>query len=255
MSGAFCSHCGKPIYPGGQFCGFCATPVAATSAPAASPAGEPPGGLSNELGLAGTRVWQLWRRSQSDGGLYDVLSESQQLLCRLQGIPSHPRFSIHFGTRSGGGLPAGASGDARTHAWVLTDPQGRPRATAMVQHAGAAGAARLVDAAEALLLSAQSVAHGWSGYELTVAGADGQPLLSSSGKIHANDLEVVDVGGSPVAALHRKSLTLGDHVSVEMLGVTVPVAVLLIALLLDRERETRPPPGAGERAGGAHVRL
>lgn len=127
MGAGVCVKCGKPLYPGASFCGFCATPVSEPASTPADPAGEtlepptypPPGpaatpeadqlwsfpvpgdspgadplaGLSDELSLRGVAGFSTsWHESRTGGLLVRHPGISQRLT--VAGADGGVRFTL-----------------------------------------------------------------------------------------------------------------------------------------------------------------
>lgn len=241
MSGVVCSKCGKPIYPGGSFCGFCATPVPALSAPVAEASSAASGAIaassglesiSRALGLGSVANFVLRQEGSANLPRFAFTDPSHRALFWLQPATPHPRLAVRLGRgrKLDGGITLGAAGQTRP--WALLDARGLPVGTLVLQHAAAAGHATLYDASEGDVLNAQTESEGWGGYRLTSTLADGTPYLQSVGKIRGGEQEFRDGVGSPVARVHFPKLSAHDRLYVDLVGGADPLGPLILAFFV-----------------------
>ncbi len=241
MSGQFCPKCGQPIYPGGSFCGFCATPIPAADTPPApgtgpesAPQSAPPGvgSIGRLLDLGSVANFVLRQEGSGPAPRFAYTTPDHGPLLWLQPAASHPRFGVRLGHglkfESGAGLGVAAQG----RPWLLIGPAETPVGNLVFQHAGARGQATLYDVSEGEVLSARTEPQGWGGFRLTSTLADGTPYLQSAGKIRTGEQEYRDGSGALVARVHFPTISAHDRLFLDLVGAADAVGPLILAFFV-----------------------
>jgi len=243
MSAAFCSKCGKPVYPGGSFCGFCATPVAVANAPvdagpdasgAQSTGSSDLESMARALGAITVRNFVVRQEGNVNQPRFVVTDPTDRLLFVLQNTNVQARLALEIGgrPRGTGGENFGAMSPTRT--WSLVDGAGTPTATLAFQHGGSLGDATLDDISGSPLLRAHSDPQGFGGYSLTSSLPDGTPYIHSAGKINRGEQEYRDASGTPVARVHFPTVAARETIYVDLGGSGEPIGPVVLAFFVSR---------------------
>jgi len=277
MASGSCLNCGKPLYPGGQFCGFCAAPVPpppdsggesdpghgsstsgmgaevapeAFGSPFAAGAVQGPGAgtqaTAHALGIDRTTNLVVQERSRIGPGRFVVMDAVRApLFTRVNESPG-PAVALSIGRRP---VPRptwlGPSGGNPAHVqpWGLVDRQNGQQGTLEVERARFSLFSTLIDSSNTPLLPLSLPPRGFGGFTAAVALPAGGVLLTAAGKTCHGEQTILSRSGETVARVHRPSISLGDTLFVDLLGGSEPLSPVLLGFLIDRESH-------GEHAAG-----
>ncbi len=257
VASSTCAKCGQPLPAGAGFCTNCGTPVAAplssdappvppldlgaTGGPADPP---PPTGppLAAVLGLEGSRKFLLQHLLVGARHSYRILDGEKRPICSFgenvraerealvqqifhpaPNASSGSRVQVHWGT----------SGFSETWFWLVEDAGGNIRGTITLQQSGPRGRATVVDPTGAPVLAVQTHRSGFETLEASASAPDGRPTLEARGKLLHHEFGIFAPGGAEVAKVHEAWASVRDTYAVDLLGPTDPLAVLVLAVLID----------------------
>jgi uncharacterized protein YxjI len=252
MAGQFCVKCGNPLPADAQFCNKCGTPTAAASAAAtpaqpAAPAAAatpptayagPP--LGQLLGVKGTYNFLLQHVFFTGGRSYRVMNTEKKQLFSI-----HENVAQEQSQQMGGfgnllaaqGMRVGQFGQNRSYAWNIVDAS-----NAIVGHVtfniqGYNAAATLTDAQGAPIMTA-TINRGLMGKMTANANfPDGRPMFSAGGNLIHRTFSILDPGNHEMAKIHEKLASARDTYNLDLLFDIDPVAPLIFAIIIDREKE------------------
>jgi uncharacterized protein YxjI len=249
VAAQFCMKCGQPLPTGAAFCAGCGTPVpdvSATSPAAAAappplaatppaPAGPP---LSELLGVRGIQNFLLQHQLTGPGHSYRVLDHQKRHLFTVKenfGAESQQQWA---NLTAGGGILGGLATAARTRAfaWSIHDAQGNARGAIAVQLQGSTATSTVSDAGGAPLFVC-TINRGFTGMTASAVGADGRPLLEAKGHLISHNFSLHDPAGAEVAKVHEAWASVRDTYNLDVSAKVDPMAPLLFAILIDREKE------------------
>lgn len=214
-------------------------------APGLASASAPP--LSTVLGLLGSTQFLLQHASVVGARRYLVLGRDKRPQFQLQEDPALEGEGIVSGEG------AGLGGTFRPRVWNLSDPAGTFCGRVTVQESASSVDAMLEDVAGGPVVHL-AIDRG-SGEAITAEATypDGRPMLSARGSFASHNFVIHDPSGGEVARIHEAWASVHDAFGVELVGPVDPVAALILALMIDRERAERDaatPRGRPRRPGG-----
>ncbi|MGA8604977.1 MAG: hypothetical protein WB788_07975 [Thermoplasmata archaeon] len=74
------------------------------------------------------------------------------------------------------------------------------------------------------------------GITATAAGADGRPMLQTSGNLIRHNFMIKDSGGTDLAKVHEAWVAVRDTYNVDMIGSIDPLYPLVFTILIDFEK-------------------
>jgi hypothetical protein len=258
MAAQFCMKCGQPLPAGAAFCAACGTPVpggtpvnaptppasAASAAPPPPPApARPP--LSSLLGLEGVRSFLLQHQLVGSGHSYRVMDhQKRHLFTARENVGQEMRANFLGQTAGGGvfsafgsGLMPGAAMN-RSFVWSLHDAGGNLQGTISIQITGGSAVSTLTDAAGAPLLGI-NISRGIASMTATAAYPDGRPALEAKGHLISHNFSLHDPSGAEVAKIHEAWASVRDTYNLDVAPRSDPLAPLILAIMIDREKEAR----------------
>jgi uncharacterized protein YxjI len=142
-----------------------------------------------------------------------------------------------------GALQSGMLGNAfqnrtmnRALAWSIHDAQGNPRGAIAVQMQGGVATAILRDLQGAPIFSCQ-INRGLTGMTASAVYPDGRPLLEAKGHLISHNFALHDGAGAEVAKVHEAWASVRDTYNLDVGARVDPLAPLVFAILIDREKE------------------
>jgi len=247
MSATFCMKCGKPLPDGAQFCLGCGTPVVG-AAPSAAPSQEtpfpppppPPGPpLAEVLGLQGGRSFLLQHQLTGFGRNYRVLNaEKRHLFTVKENLGQEISSNFMGGMLGNQGSGLGSTAFVqRTLAWTVHDGAGNLRGNIAFQISGYHATSTLTDAAGTPLLVVNVERGLVGGMTATAALPDGRPMFQTKGNLIHHNFSILDPAGREVAKIHEAWASVRDTYSLDLVAPVEPLAPLIFAILIDREKE------------------
>jgi uncharacterized protein YxjI len=270
MASRFCAQCGKPVATDSQFCASCgaqlpaaglaapattspappnasvSSPVAAAAppAPAQAPAPAAPaetmGTLGSALGVEGTRAFHLQHQLLSGGRNYRVLNhEKRHLFTVTENVREELMANfLRRATPPPSGLQFGVVGPVtRSYAWVVADASGSPRASISIQMTGNSTVSTLADANGNPLFGVQVERGMMGGLTATAQYSDGSGSLTAHGNLLRHNFLLKDASGGEAAKIHEAWASVRDTYNLDLVGAGEPLGPLLLAILIDREKE------------------
>ncbi|HTW39246.1 MAG TPA: zinc-ribbon domain-containing protein [Thermoplasmata archaeon] len=259
MVAQFCMKCGQPLPAGAAFCLSCGTPVppAVGGAPPPPPPPPPPGSapslpapppptgpsLSVQLGIQGIQNFLLQHQMMAAGHSYRVLDhQKRHLFSARENFGAEAQANTTggglFGAMQAGMLGGGFQNRSlnRAFAWSIHDAQGNPRGAIAVQLQGSVATSTLSDAAGTPLFTCQ-INRGFTGMTATAVYPDGRPLLEAKGHLISHNFALHDASGAEVAKVHEAWASVRDTYNLDVSAKVDPLAPLIFAILIDREKE------------------
>ena len=257
MAAHFCMKCGQPLPTGAAFCAACGTPVPggaplASGAPpspaptaAAAPGAPPTRPLGSLLGLEGLRNFLLQHQLVGMGHSYRVMDhQKRHLFTAKENVGQELQSNFLGRSTAGATLPGFYPGlfpsgmVTRTFVWSLHDATGNLQGTIAIQLLGNNAVSTLTDAAGTPIL-AVNVQRGFTSMTATAAYPDGRPALEAKGHLISHNFSLHDPTGAEVAKIHEAWASVRDTYNLDVAPRSDPLAPLIFAILIDREKETR----------------
>jgi uncharacterized protein YxjI len=249
VAAQFCMKCGQPLPAGAAFCQSCGTPVPtvasagpgpADSAPSAPPPPPPPPSgppLSDLLGIRGVQNFLLQHQLMGQGHSYRVLDhQKRHLFTAKENFGAEAQAT--WANFAGGGLLQGLANSAQTRAfaWSIIDAQGNVRGTITVQLRGNTATSTVADSGGGTQFVC-TISRGFASMTAAAVGPNGQPLLEAKGHLISHNFSLHDPGGAEVAKVHEAWASMRDTYNLDVGAKVDPLAPLLFAILIDREKE------------------
>jgi hypothetical protein len=262
MATQFCMSCGRELPAEAQFCLGCGKPTggAGVSAPAPPPLAFPPsagvpggtsGGappdpgavplppLGSILGLEGCRNFLLQHQLLTEGRNYRVLNHEKRHLFTVKENVGQDLWANMFRSRPpprSGAFFGQLGAPTYTYTWGVEDASRNVQGVIQIQMHGNTAVSTLVNAAGAPIL-AVSVERSLMGtMNATAAFPDGRAMFQTKGNLIRHSFSVHDPSGGEVAKIHESFASLRDTYNLDIVGNVDPLAPLIFAILIDREK-------------------
>ncbi len=252
MAGQYCMHCGTALAPGSAFCSRCgkATVNAPAIPPATSPLpSEPPSGDSSPapspavgivaaLGLHGRKSFLVQHQILSLGHSYRVMDAENRHLFTVEGNAGQNLTGNALGSLLGGSgsyLGRLATRSANM-TYTLVGTNGVGLGTILKEGGGNQSTFTLADSSGQRLFVITLQRSVIGGITATAVGADGRPMLQTSGNLIRHNFMVKDSGGNDLAKVHEAWVAIRDTYSVDMIGSIDPMYPLVFTILIDFEK-------------------
>ncbi|HEV2166397.1 MAG TPA: hypothetical protein VGS23_05410 [Thermoplasmata archaeon] len=285
----FCASCGTgvaappmsaPMGSGAGPAGMAAPPAApippppTLSAPAppppspamsmsASPPTPPSPPLGEVLGLTGRRNFLLQHILLSGARNYRVLDHEKHPLFtvkesvqqELQNSFQNGPFGQGMGMRMGGAGPPMPNMD-----WVVEDSSGNVRGNLRLQVSGNEAISTLSGSDGVPVLAVRIDRGLVGGLHAYVGFPNGPTMFETQGNLLRHSFQIKDPSGREVAKIHEAFVSVRDTYNLDLLGEIDPLAPLILAIVIDREKEASSAPqspSGGIRMGnaGREIRL
>jgi len=256
MATVFCPKCGTPLPSGAQFCSKCGaslpaglmgtgpvpTPEATSAPPAvgAPPPPPPERPLSQLLGVQSTRTFLLQHLLVGPKHSYRVMNAEKVHLFTLgENLGEERRANWENLVRpfhAGGPRPSLTWGVGplapRESYWALEDFGGNIRGSLALKSQQGRGAATLVDANGAVVLSVEVTPH-LGGISARAIDPAGQPILEARGNVFHLNFSLHDARGQEVAKIHEAAVSVRDTYRLDLVGNVDPVHAVVFSVLID----------------------
>jgi zinc ribbon protein len=258
MAAQFCSNCGVALPTGARFCLSCGNPIPGAAAPAspappqavgypssppvAAPSPPPPSSLPSlgqVLGLEGCRNFLLQHQWFTQGRNYRVLNHEKRHLFTVVENAGQELWANLFQSRQppkmGFSVQFGAA--PRTFVWAIDGPNRTRPGLIQIQMHGMSAEASVVDAAGTPVLSIHIKKGMMGGLDATAAFPDGRPMFEAKGNLLRHSFQMLDPSGQAIAKIHEAFISTRDTYNIDVVGPVDPLYPLLLAVMIDREKE------------------
>jgi hypothetical protein len=189
--------------------------------------------------LEGSRNFLLQHQWFSQGRNYRVLDHEKRHLFTVVENAGQELWANLFRARqpppTGLSIQFGAS--PRTFIWAIEGPDKTRPGLIQIQIHGMSAVASVVDAAGTPVLSIQTKKGMRGGLDATAAYPDGRPMFEAKGNLLRHSFQMHDPAGQVIAKIHEAFITTRDTYNLDVLGPIDPLYPLLLAVMIDREKE------------------
>ena len=201
------------------------------------PPSAPP--LGQVLGLEGSKQFLVQHQWFSEGRNYRVLNHEkrhlftivenagQELWANLFHSQQPPKmgFSVQFGA------------SPHTFIWAIDGPNRTRLGLIQIQIHGMSVVASVVDTSGTPVVSIHIKKGMMGGLDATAAYPDGRPMFEAKGNLLRHSFQMHDPSGGVIAKIHEAFVTTRDTYNLDVVGNVDPLYPLLLAIMIDREKE------------------
>ena len=234
----FCSGCGAPTAGG---------PLPQSSAPTAPPpltfeassASAPAApGIVAALGLQGRRNFLVQHQILSLGHSYRVMDTENRHLFTVEGnAGQNLSGNVLGGILGGSDSYLGRLAARSTNmSYTLVSANGVGLGTILKEGGANQSTFTLADSSGQRLFVITLQRGVMGGITATAVGADGRPMLQTSGNLVRHNFAIKDPTGSELAKVHEAWVAIRDTYNVDILGSIDPVYPLVFTILIDFEK-------------------
>jgi uncharacterized protein YxjI len=191
------------------------------------------------LGLQGRRSFLVQHQILSTGHNYRVMDPEKRHLFTVQGNTSQNLQGNFLGGLVGGSDSYLGRMEARSvnMSYTLVDGQGQQLGSIQKEGGANQSTFTLRDASGQPLFVISLQRGLMGGITAAASGADGRPMLQTSGNLVRHNFMIKGAQGNDEAKVHEAWVAIRDTYNVDILGSVDPVYPLVFTILLDFEKE------------------
>ncbi len=252
MAGPFCMKCGAARPPDAGFCPSCGAPTVGAPLPTATASVAPPAltfgapnvnapaaiGSVAALGLQGRRNFLVQHQILSLGHSYRVMDTENRHLFTVEGnAGQNLSGNVLGGILGGSDSYLGRLAARSTNmTYALVNANGVGLGTIMKEGGANQSTFTLADSSGQRLFVITLQRGAMGGITATAVGADGRPMLQTSGNLVRHNFVIRDPTGNELAKVHEAWVAIRDTYNVDIIGSIDPVYPLVFTILIDFEK-------------------
>ena len=252
MADQFCMKCGAARPPDAGFCPGCGAPTVGAPLPPARASVAPPAlafgapnvnaptalGSVASLGLQGRRNFLVQHQILSLGHSYRVMDTENRHLFTVEGNARQNLSGNVLGGILGGSDSYLGRLTARSTnmTYTLVNANGVGLGTILKEGGANQSTFTLADSSGQRLFVITLQRGVMGGITATAVGADGRPMLQTSGNLVRHNFVIRDPTGNELAKVHEAWVAIRDSYNVDIVGSIDPVYPLVFTILIDFEK-------------------